>query len=101
MSDAANAVRSRPVSTASAQARAVRWLRANLFSSWRNTALTLVAAYLIYLIVPPLVNWAIVDANWGPGTSRAACTLPGVQSSSAKRAGMTRVIRSARASYAD
>jgi general L-amino acid transport system permease protein len=55
----------------------VGWLRKNLFSSPLNTLLTIVAAYLIYLIVPPLIDWAIIDANWGRGTSRAACTLPG------------------------
>src|SRR5262249_25580157 len=55
----------------------VGWTRKHLFSSPMNTALTIAAIYLIYLIVPPLVNWAIIDANWGPGTSRAACTLPG------------------------
>ncbi len=39
--------------------------------------LTLVALYLLYLIIPPLVDWAIISANWGPGTSRAACTKSG------------------------
>src|SRR5262249_57554921 len=53
------------------------WARRNLFSSPSNTILTLVALYLLYLIIPPLVNWAIIDANWKAGTSRAACTLPG------------------------
>jgi general L-amino acid transport system permease protein len=55
----------------------VGWMRRNLFSSPANTVLTLLALYLIYLVVPPLLNWAIFSANWGPGTSRAACTKPG------------------------
>src|SRR5215831_1163694 len=59
------------------QVGAIGWARRNLFSSPSNTVLTLVALYLLYLIIPPLVNWAIIDANWKAGTSRAACTLPG------------------------
>ena len=52
------------------------WMRANLFSSWLNTLLTLLAFYLIYLIVPPILHWAILDANW-VGTTRADCTKEG------------------------
>ncbi|KTC38481.1 amino acid ABC transporter permease [Pseudomonas sp. ABAC21] len=52
------------------------WMRANLFSSWLNTLLTLLAFYLIYLVVPPILNWAILDANW-VGTTRADCTKEG------------------------
>jgi general L-amino acid transport system permease protein len=55
----------------------IGWLRKNLFSSPLNTLLTFVAAYLIYLIVPPLIDWALISANWGPGTSRAACVKQG------------------------
>jgi general L-amino acid transport system permease protein len=51
------------------KASAVAWMRANLFSSWLNTLLTLLAFYLVYLIVPPLLQWAILDANW-VGTTR-------------------------------
>nr|WP_220462459.1 amino acid ABC transporter permease [Pseudomonas putida] len=52
------------------------WMRANLFSSWLNTLLTLFAVYLVWLIVPPLVQWAFIDANW-VGTTRADCTKEG------------------------
>ncbi|MDX1722776.1 MAG: amino acid ABC transporter permease [Pseudomonas sp.] len=52
------------------------WLRANLFSSWFNSLLTLFAAYLIWLIVPPLIQWALIDADW-VGTTRADCTSGG------------------------
>ncbi len=54
----------------------VAWMRANLFSSWLNTLLTLFAIYLIWLIVPPLLSWTIFDANW-VGTTRADCTKEG------------------------
>src|SRR5262249_6781063 len=59
------------------QVGAIGWARRNLFSSPTNTVLTLVALYLLYLIIPPVLNWAIFQANWGPGTSRAACVKPG------------------------
>ncbi len=52
------------------------WLRANLFSNWFNTLLTLLAAYLVWVIVPPLLQWAIFQADW-TGTTRADCTSDG------------------------
>jgi general L-amino acid transport system permease protein len=54
----------------------VAWMRQNLFSNWINTLLTLFSIYLIWLIVPPLLSWAIFDANW-VGTTRADCTKAG------------------------
>ncbi len=55
---------------------AVAWMRANLFSGWFNTVLTLLALYLIWIIIPPLLSWAIFDANW-VGTVREDCTKAG------------------------
>jgi general L-amino acid transport system permease protein len=52
------------------------WLRANLFSSWFNSILTVVAAYAIYLILPPLLDWAIFSADF-VGDSRDSCTSGG------------------------
>jgi general L-amino acid transport system permease protein len=52
---------------------AVGWLRQNLFSSVTNTFLTLLAFYLLYITVPPLIQWALIDSNW-IGTSRDDCT---------------------------
>lgn len=51
---------------------AYAWLRTNLFSSWLNTLLTLGAIYLLIVLVPPLVDWALLDADW-VGTSREDC----------------------------
>jgi general L-amino acid transport system permease protein len=48
------------------------WLRQNLFSSPFNTILTLFCLWLLYQTVPPLVKWAILDANFA-GTSREDC----------------------------
>jgi general L-amino acid transport system permease protein len=55
----------------------IGWLRLNLFSSPLNTLLTLASLYLIYLIVPPLLDWAFFSANWNDGTSRADCVKEG------------------------
>jgi general L-amino acid transport system permease protein len=51
---------------------AIGWLRQNLFSSWLNTLLTLIAAWIIWVVVPPLINFAFVDAVW-TGENREAC----------------------------
>ncbi|MCP3871478.1 MAG: amino acid ABC transporter permease [Gammaproteobacteria bacterium] len=51
----------------------IGWLRKNLFSSAPNTVLTLIVAYLIYISAVPLVQWALIDADW-VGDSRDACT---------------------------
>ncbi|MCB1754663.1 MAG: amino acid ABC transporter permease [Gammaproteobacteria bacterium] len=44
------------------------WLRDNLFNSPLNTLLTIISILLIYLVVPPLLNWAIFSANWTGGS---------------------------------
>ncbi|MDH4584809.1 amino acid ABC transporter permease [Pseudomonas sp. BN415] len=54
----------------------VGWLRGNLFSNWFNTLLTLFAIYLVWLIVPPLLQWAFLQADWN-GSTRADCTSEG------------------------
>jgi len=43
---------------------AIHWLRKNLFSNALNSIVTLLGLYLLYLIIPPLVNWMIIDATW-------------------------------------
>ncbi|WP_319532079.1 amino acid ABC transporter permease [uncultured Cohaesibacter sp.] len=48
------------------------WMKEKLFSSIPNTILTLIGIYLIYLIVPTLVNFAFVNAVW-TGEDREAC----------------------------
>jgi general L-amino acid transport system permease protein len=50
----------------------VGWVRTNLLSSWVNVGLTLLGFYLIWLIVPPLLMWAFIDATY-IGTDRFAC----------------------------
>lgn len=52
------------------------WIRANLFSNWFNSLLTFLAIYLIWILIPPVIKWAFIDADWN-GTSRDACTSGG------------------------
>jgi general L-amino acid transport system permease protein len=41
------------------------WLRQNLFSSWFNTGLTILAVIVLFWIVPPLLDWFVLRAVWG------------------------------------
>ena len=50
----------------------IAWMRDNLFSSIPNTLLTLLAAYALWVIVPPLIQFFIIDAVW-TGKDRDAC----------------------------
>ena len=54
----------------------VAWMRENLFSSWSNTALTLLGAWLLYSILPPILDWALFSATF-TGTDRQACLRDG------------------------
>jgi general L-amino acid transport system permease protein len=56
----------------SSRAGAFGWLRANLFSSPFNIALTLIAILLIAWLVPPVVRFLLIDATWS-GADREAC----------------------------
>jgi len=52
------------------------WLRQNLFPTPLNAALTLLVLYVLYLVVPPVVRWAFIDADWA-GSTREACHRDG------------------------
>ena len=54
----------------------VGWMRSNLFSSPVNTVLTLICVWLIYISVPPIIQWTLLDADW-IGTSRDDCSREG------------------------
>ncbi len=54
----------------------VGWLRHNLFSSTTNALLTVIAIYLIYLLVLPTISWALFNADW-IGDSRESCSSGG------------------------
>jgi general L-amino acid transport system permease protein len=42
------------------------WLRQNLFGSWVSTLFTLLLLYLLWKGVPPIIDWAFLDAVWRP-----------------------------------
>ncbi len=52
------------------------WVRANLLSSPLNIALTALALWFLWLIVPPIVDWAILSADFG-GSDQSACASEG------------------------
>ncbi|MCC7276017.1 MAG: amino acid ABC transporter permease [Alphaproteobacteria bacterium] len=52
------------------------WMRKNLFGSVPSTLLTIVAAYMIVITVPGIIDWAFLRAVWVSDTS-AACKAPG------------------------
>ncbi|MBM6550592.1 amino acid ABC transporter permease [Marinomonas ostreistagni] len=55
---------------------AVAWIRKNFFSSPLNVVLTVLSLYVLYLLIPPVLQWAVLDATWS-GESKAACTAGG------------------------
>jgi len=54
----------------------VAWARQNLFSSPLNTLFTLFALYVLWQILPPIVNWVFLEANF-LGDGPEACTGAG------------------------
>jgi general L-amino acid transport system permease protein len=42
----------------------IAWMRANLFSGWLSTAVTLVCGYLIIRATMGFVDWAFINAIW-------------------------------------
>jgi len=55
----------------------LRWLRANLFSSWPNALLTIGALWLLWRAVPPFIDWAFLDAIWWAPDSKACRAAAG------------------------
>jgi general L-amino acid transport system permease protein len=52
------------------------WVRANLFSSWGNTLLTLIGLFITYQAVAGIISWAILSATF-TGADGSACTREG------------------------
>lgn len=44
----------------------VRWLQKNLFSTWYNALLTILAAVLLYFVLKGVLSWVLFTANWEP-----------------------------------
>ncbi len=55
---------------------AIGWLRTNLFSSWLNVVLTIIAIYIVYVLIPPVIKWVFIDADWA-GSTREDCSREG------------------------
>ncbi len=55
---------------------AMGWIKKNLFSSPLNIFLTLFGIWILYTIIPPFIQWAIIDANF-TGETREQCTGDG------------------------
>lgn len=56
--------RKKSLSPPVAQVGILGWIRANLFSSWFNSLLTILTFLLLLKVVPPMVKWAFVDSLW-------------------------------------
>ena len=50
----------------------IAWARAHLFGSVHQVVLTLFGLWLLYAVIPPLVQFFIIDAAWS-GSNRDAC----------------------------
>jgi general L-amino acid transport system permease protein len=42
----------------------IHWLKENLFSDITSSILTIISLYVLYLVLPPLLDWLIFDATW-------------------------------------
>jgi general L-amino acid transport system permease protein len=51
----------------------IAWLHSNLFASPGDILLTILGVAIILIAVPPLIEWAFVDAVWS-GENRDVCT---------------------------
>jgi general L-amino acid transport system permease protein len=50
------------------------WVMSNLFSNWKNTLLTVVAGYFLYVVLSNVLSWAVFRAVW-TGDNREACAI--------------------------
>ena len=54
----------------------IGWMRQNLFGGYINTFLTLLSIYLLWIILPPLLDWVIFSADF-KGNVGKDCTADG------------------------
>ena len=57
------------------QVGVIGWLRQNMFSNWYNAILTVVALWIIYLVVASLWEWGITNAVWHAQNRRECFTI--------------------------
>ncbi len=53
----------------------VHWLKVNLFNGPINSIFTLLAAYVLYKVLPPAIEWIFIDSIWFAESSDE-CKLP-------------------------
>ena len=44
----------------------MKWLRQNFFGSWVSSLFTLLLLYLLWKGLPPIIDWAFLEAVWRP-----------------------------------
>jgi len=54
----------------------IGWLHKNLFDGWFNSVLTVFALWLLYITIPPMIDWMFIHADFF-GTSKKDCTSGG------------------------
>jgi general L-amino acid transport system permease protein len=54
---------------------ALDWVKANLFSSWGNTALTLISLAIVWIVLSRFLDWALFSAVF-TGDDGSACNKP-------------------------
>ncbi len=52
----------------------VHWLKSNLFNGPINSLFTLFAIFVLYKVIPPVIEWAFIDATWFADSS-SECKL--------------------------
>lgn len=55
----------------------IGWMRQNLFSNVSNTLLTIVGAYIVYVFLAWVLNWAVFNAVWQAENRRECLDLVG------------------------
>ena len=59
-----------PIAAPIMRTGALQWLRANLFNSWFNALLTVLAVYVLYSLISRFLDWGLLNAVWsGPATA--------------------------------
>jgi general L-amino acid transport system permease protein len=52
----------------------MKWLRDNLFSNWINSLVTIGVVLVLWKSLPPLIEWAFLDAVWRPDAQACRAT---------------------------
>jgi general L-amino acid transport system permease protein len=47
----------------------IRWLKKNLFSTWYDILLTVLAVVFLFFVLRGALNWVLFEANWAPVTN--------------------------------